>query len=318
MTRAGKVFVLCPAGAVSGGPEALHQFAGALLARGVAAALVYYPPGPHAVPEPFRHYGAAVSPGAEDNEAAVIVIPEVATSLVWRFPHARKAIWWLSVDNYFKWQHINPGPSVLRRRDDLVHLCQSHYAKDFLARRHVTNTLMLTDFLTSDSFTPGPLADRVPFVAYNPKKAPETTQRLMAQAGGHGWLKLEGLDTATLAEVLRQVRIYVDFGPHPGRDRIPREAALCGAIVITGRKGAAAFDADLPLPARFRLDEGAADFDATALALIGELLGSDSAFMQASAQQVPYREWIAGNRDAFLNEVDGFIAAMDLQAQSAS
>ena len=71
MTRAGKVFVLCPAGAVSGGPEALHQFAGALLARGVAAALVYYPPGPHAVPEPFRHYGAAVSPGAEDNEAAV-------------------------------------------------------------------------------------------------------------------------------------------------------------------------------------------------------------------------------------------------------
>jgi hypothetical protein len=319
MTGRCKVFILCPAGAVSGGPEALHQLAGALRARGVAAAMVYYPSGPqHAVPAPYWHYGVAVSPGVADDEAAVIVIPEVVTSLAWRFPRARKAIWWLSVDNYFKWQHLNPGPSVLERRADFVHLCQSHYARDFLDRRGVGPRLMLTDFLTTEVFRAGAAAGRVPAVAFNPKKAPETTQRLMASGGGRIWLPLEGLDKESLAEVLRQVRVYVDFGPHPGRDRIPREAALCGAVVVTGRRGAAAFAADVPIPERFRLDEAAADFDVSALGLIDELLRSDAAFLAASEQQAGYRRWIDGNRDAFMREVDGFVAAMGLLSGGSS
>ena len=313
-----RVFILCPAGAISGGPEALHQLGGALRARGVAAAMVYYPTGPrHEVPAPYRHYGVAVSPGVADEADSVIVIPEVITSLAWRFPLARKAVWWLSVDNYFKWQQLNPGPSVLQPRPDLVHLCQSEYARDFLQRRGVGPRLMLTDFLTAAVFRAGPAAGRLPAVAFNPKKAPQTTQRLMAAGSGRVWLPLEGLDKESLAEVLRQVRVYVDFGPHPGRDRIPREAALCGAVVVTGRRGAAAFGADVPIPERFRLDE-AADFDARALGLIDELLRSDAAFLEASEQQGDYRTWIDGNRDAFMREVDGFIATMGLLSGGSS
>jgi len=313
MTGRCKIFILCAAGAISGGPEALHQLGGALRARGVAASMVYYPSGPqHAVPVPYRHYGVAVSPGVADDEASVIVIPEVVTSLAWRFPRARKAIWWLSVDNYFKWQHLNPGPSVLERRADFVHLCQSHYARDFLDRRGVGPRLMLTDFLTTEVFRAGVAAGRVPAVAFNPKKAPETTQRLMAAGGGRIWLPLEGLDKESLAEVLRQVRVYVDFGPHPGRDRIPREAALCGAVVVTGRQGSAAFPGDVPIPDRFRLDEAAVDFDVRALGLIDELLRSDAAFLEASEQQAGYRGWIEGNWEGFMHEVDGFIAAIGL------
>ena len=313
MTLPCRVFILCPAGAISGGPEALHQLGGALRARGIAAAMVYYPTGSrHEVPAPYRHYGVAVSSGVADDAESVVVIPEVVTSLAWRFPRARKAIWWLSVDNYFKWQQLNPGPSVLQPRPDLMHLCQSEYARDFLAQRGVGPRLMLTDFLTAEVFRAGPAAGRVPAVAFNPKKAPETTQRLMGAGGSRVWLPLEGLDKESLAEVLRQVRVYVDFGPHPGRDRIPREAALCGAVVVTGRRGAAAFAADVPIPERFRLDEAAVDFDARALRLIDELLRSDAAFLRAWEQQAGYRQWIAGNRAAFMREVDGFVAAVGL------
>lgn len=308
-----KVFILCPAGAISGGPEALHQLCGALRARGVAAAMVYYPAPPqHAVPPPYRRYGATVSSGVADAEESIIVIPEVMTSLVWRFPRARKAIWWLSVDNYFKWQHLNPGPSVLEPQPDLVHLCQSHYAFDFLARRGAVPRLMLTDFLTTRVFWAAPAVERVPAVAFNPKKAPETTQRLIAAGSGRIWLPLEGLDKEALAEVLRQVRVYVDFGPHPGRDRIPREAALCGALVVTGRRGAAAFAADIPIPECFRLDEAEGDFDQRALGLIDELLRSDTAFLEASEEQAGYRAWIGSDREVFAHEVERFIAALGL------
>jgi hypothetical protein len=307
-----KIFILCPAATISGGPEALHQLGGALRNKNVDAAIVYYPAAQqaHQVPAPYRHYGVAVSPMVEDDPASVVVIPEVATSLAWRFPNARKAIWWLSVDNYFKWQHINPGPSVFDPRPDLVHLCQSRYAHDFLAGRGVGPLLMLTDFLTTDVFTSGPVSGRLPVVAYNPKKAPETTQRLIARHSGRVWLPLENLSQQTLAELLCEVRIYADFGPHPGRDRIPREAALCGAVVITGRKGAAAFPTDMPLPERFRLDEQLPDFEAHAITLLDELLGSDAAFLEASEHQATYRRWIGENKATFLTEIDGFIAAL--------
>ena len=35
-------------------------------------------------------------------------------------------------------------------------------------------------------------------------------------------------------------------------DRLPREAALAGCIVITNREGAAAHDEDVPLPPEFK------------------------------------------------------------------
>ncbi len=315
MKQRRRVFVLCPADTISGGPEALHQLAGALRAKGVDAAMVYYPAAPagNPVPVPYRQYDVAVRHTIEDDTATVVVIPEVVTSVAWKFPLSKKAIWWLSIDNYFKWQHLNAGPSVFAPRPDLVHLCQSHYAYDYLMHRAVQPLLMLTDFLTPDVFSPGKAAGRLPVAAYNPRRGSESLQWLMAQTGDHVWLPLQNMDKAELSEILRTVRLYVDFGSHPGRDRIPREAALCGAVVVTGRKGSAGFRADMPLPERFRLDEQAVDFEARALALIDELLESETAFLAASFEQECYRDWIRCSRKVFEAEVDAFVAEMRLR-----
>jgi len=32
-------------------------------------------------------------------------------------------------------------------------------------------------------------------------------------------------------------QVYIDFGHHPGQDRLPREAVQCGCVVITGKRG---------------------------------------------------------------------------------
>jgi hypothetical protein len=317
MSRISKVFIFCPAGVVSGGPEALHQLSYALRQRGVAAFMVYYPR-PLPVPEPYRRYQPSIAAVPDDDEDSLIVVAEVITSIVWRFKRATRAIWWLSVDNYFKWQHINPGPSVLEDRPDIAHLCQSHYVRMFLTDRGVTRTLMLTDYLTPEIFSPGPAAGRSAVIAYNPKRAPETTERLMAGPAGHVWLPLEGMDQDAVAALLRQVRVYADFGQHPGRDRIPREAALSGAVVVTGRRGAAAFPEDLPIPDRFRLDEQAPDFESQAHALLTELLGSETAFAEAWAEQASYRAWAGGDRDRFEAEVDRLAAALGMTVEEPS
>ena len=48
--------------------------------------------------------------------------------------------------------------------------------------------------------------------------------------------------------------IYIDFGEHPGKDRIPREAALRNLIVITNRNGAAVNNIDVPIDNMFKID----------------------------------------------------------------
>ena len=318
-----KVSILCPAGSISGGPEAMHQLCGGLRTRGVDAAMVYYGGSgggraPCSVPAEYAYCGVEVRPIAEDGPDQMIVIPEVATSLAHRFPTARKAIWWLSVDNYFKWQHLNPGPSVLDPGADLLHLCQSQYARDFLSRAGIAAPLMLTDYLTPGAFALGSPTDRLPLIAYNPKKAPDALHHLIADRGGRAWIPLEGLDKPALADLLREVRVSIDFGPHPGRDRLPREAALCGAVVITGRRGAAAFADDIPLAASYRLDEAAPDFHANALGIIDRLLGEEDDFLLAWAEQRSYRHWIGRNAAVFAVELEEFIAALGQRQRSAA
>lgn len=53
-------------------------------------------------------------------------------------------------------------------------------------------------------------------------------------------------------------KVYIDFGNHPGKDRIPREAAISGCIVITGKRGAAAFAEDVCIPETYKFDESCA------------------------------------------------------------
>ena len=63
------------------------------------------------------------------------------------------------------------------------------------------------------------------------------------------------MSRAEVRKALCTVKVYADFGSHPGRDRMPREAALCGACVLTNRRGSANFAEDVPLPTLYKLDQ---------------------------------------------------------------
>lgn len=187
-------------------------------------------------------------------------------------------------------------------------MAQSRYAMEFLRQRNVHERHWLTDYIPSSAFKTGTPGLRLPIVAYNPKKGMEITQSLIARCGELPiWLKLEGLSQNEMRDLLQAASIYIDFGGHPGRDRIPREAALSGAIVITGRRGAAAFSDDVPLPDRFRLDEQAPNFEIGAASLVNGLLTSERNFLDASTEQEGYRRWVSLNRENFMREIDDFV-----------
>ena len=49
--------------------------------------------------------------------------------------------------------------------------------------------------------------------------------------------------------------MYIDFGHHPGKDRLPREAAMSMCAIMTGRRGSAKYDEDVPIPRKYKYDE---------------------------------------------------------------
>ena len=56
-------------------------------------------------------------------------------------------------------------------------------------------------------------------------------------------------------------KVYIDFGNHPGKDRIPREAAISGCCIITGKRGSAKYKDDVYIEDEFKFNDSEENID---------------------------------------------------------
>ena len=279
-----KIYILCPAQLATGGPELLHQLGHKLIKMGLDAQMYYFPPDPtNSVHPNYLHYQVPFTHLVENQEASLVIFPEILLANLSdkNLNRTHKVIWWLSVDNYLfiakkskksifsKWNARlrgrpvipeMPGINELLAHPEYYHLAQSAYAVDFLHQKGFQNISYLSDYLNSVFLAESAkvnLAAKKDQVLYNPKKGFEFTQQLMAAASDLNWIPLENMSPKQVADTLAESKVYIDFGQHPGKDRFPREAAVMGCCIITGKRGSAAFDADLPLPEGFKFEDTA-------------------------------------------------------------
>ncbi len=84
-------------------------------------------------------------------------------------------------------------------------------------------------------------------------------------------------------------------------DRLPREAALAGCVVVTNRDGAANFNEDVPLPAEFKFRT----FDSNRIyTMLKECCNNHEEY---AAKMKPYREWILGQEKEMVHCVDRLV-----------
>jgi hypothetical protein len=279
LTQNNRVYIVCLANFATGGPELLHQLAFKLRVMGLDAFMYYFNAGEeNPVHSNYRHYNVPFETSIPNNPDIWLVFAETQLDLLSKkeWSQCHKIVWWLSIDNYFvvlqnsqksllskintflRGRNVTPGvPSLKKLLTDqsIYHLAQSAYALDFLKRNQFKNTVYLSDFI-SDIFIENAcktvLFDKKDQVLYNPKKGLDFTQKLMAAAPDICWIPLENMSPQQVAKTLAQSKVYIDFGNHPGKDRFPREAALMGCCIITGRKGSAAFVEDVPIAETYK------------------------------------------------------------------
>lgn len=325
-----RVLVPYHRGFQTGGPEALHQLVDSLRRLGVSAWLWPIPGtrGEGRVAD-YEQYEAPETTEIMDWPDTAVVLPETVFGLSEYWRSAALYAWWLSVDNapYFSHRKRMSNAAVdaprslskmaltrsyasshralwrdrrLLRR--MTHLTQSEYARRFIMKNLLVRPTMLGDYI------PGPLPKEVQkpkgkvSVAFNPKKGRELTKQIRSLSDQSiTWLAIEELGRDGVGALLNQSAVYIETGHQPGKDRLPREAALHGCIVLALRRGAGANDSDCALPREHKVVPGPAaarDFAALLDVVLADPLHHRSL-------QADYRGRVLADRAAFDRAVRG-------------
>lgn len=319
-----KVYILCPGNVQTGGPELAHQFASTLISFGIQAYICYYeltgaPLNRNdPVHDVYKKYHVPYVFKPEDSNRNILIAPETVTEFLYFKKKVQRVIWWMSVDNYFVRlkklfnAHLNaPLNSPIQKffyfgneDRDITHFVQSEYARQFLKLNGLPDSKIFTveDYLNQAFLNRAANVDlslKENFVAYNPKKGFEITQQLINIAPDINWRPIQNMTPEQVQELLAKSKVYIDFGHHPGKDRIPREAAISDCVVIVGKRGAAANDFDINIPDEFKFD----DSKSSPQQVIDKIREVFKNFPAAHEKQAAYRARILDDKNRFTKEV---------------
>lgn len=275
-----KIYIVCPASSRTGGLELLHQLTYVLNLYRVNAIIAYTNIRNDTPTNPAykKYVNDYVSfDEIEDEKNILVIISEHQVELMTVFKKADVAIWWLSVDNYLKvydpivafkllgfkgiaW-YVKRGRWKYRisriKTKVKYNFAQSYYAVDFLEHNGFSNIDYLSDYINTDylNVKMDKTLPRNNVVLYNPKKGAKFSKYLISLDSNIKWIPLINLTNNQVKELLMSSKVYVDFGNHPGKDRFPREAAMCGCCVITDRRGSAAYYHDVTIDNRYKFED---------------------------------------------------------------
>jgi hypothetical protein len=283
--------VLIPFDSDRGGAESLYQLVYFLKKFNTKVSIVYtlnwrgfFKKKKTLIPESMEKYckDVQIKNFLKDEEDNIIFVPEIFTSYVRNLKYSKINICWLSVNNYFvgktkfnenfKWiirgkygvgrimhPHFKQPLNINEiNGKDVNHIAQSIYAEKFIKSNFGKKPIPIYDFIDDipkidKSFFN--LSLRSKSIIYNPAKGYKITKKLIKKyKSQYNFIPIQNMKHKEVRELLKNSFLYIDFGEHPGKDRIPREAILCGCCLITGYRGSAAFK-DLPIDKKFKLFE---------------------------------------------------------------
>ena len=234
-------------------------------------------------------------PENEDVKRNILIASEILSSLslLPNYKSIRKGVWFLGVDIYyysrltikdfFIKRAINKISKIIikktlidfditsrevvdqlmikydYRKDPLLKnadffMSQSNYAINHF--KELSPDYYLSDYLNEDFLkTETNLSQKENIVVYNPKKGFAFTKKIISSAKDIKFVPLINMSREEVIKTLQKAKVYIDFGNHSGKDRIPREAAILGCCVITGKRGSAAYFEDVPIPDEYKFDD---------------------------------------------------------------
>lgn len=312
-----KVAIAAPIGIETGGPEALHQLCHVIRGFGVDAYLFPWEGTENSKPvDAYSNYDAPIDTSLSKD--TFLIVPETVPNMILK--SNKSAIWWLSVDNSPLAQGKASNFSLSRNETEtyrhnltaefwakfhsssVMHLTQSCYAKDFVEKTFNKPGRMLTDYINKNDLkvNSGPSKDLVSFSL----KGSDYFDFYREMLNEYNCVQIRDMSKETSMEALANSRLYIDLGGQPGRDRLPREAALLHAHVMLNNAGAASFYWDAPLSASFKFDVK------DSYRAVEKIRTYLQAAPKPNSSQLIYRNWVKCQYASFKFEVWRFLKSI--------
>jgi len=310
-----KYYILSP-WAETGGPEALHQLCSTLNELGEDAYIYYYG-------NDFSqtHKGEFIQKYSSynlkscdigsinflDDPENVVIVPEVfPVRIIEQFKKCKVVFWRLSIFTHGQELDLPIFKKVYQG-------CQNDTQFNILKNSKLFNRkkyFMLSDYINLDYIKEEKsiLKDRKNYILYNPKKGLKHTQLIINELSGYNvkLIPISGMSNEQINGLICASKIYIDFGDHPGKDRMPRECASGGCVVITGTQQCGANIKDIPIQTKFEYDESNDKYDYKKISkFILEVARNYEFYFE---QQKHYRDSIRKEKMIFNREVKNMIS----------
>lgn len=306
---------------ITGGTEALHQLAFTINNLGGNAKIAYFDGGancnivdniltcsnpPITSLVAYEKYHPVIFDKLDITNQTLLIFPEIVIPFVMGNNFSKVAIWWLSIDNAFIFNSNLKYDSYKKKlfgKEGLINFYQSEYAKLFLIENNAQIVIPLFDYINPTFTEQRPTtADSKKFISIFPKKGKEIADIFLSNAKDINFKLIQDMSADEVALTLKESIIYIDFGHHPGKDRVPRESIASDAIVFVNKQGAASNYSDYPLDDyfKFSLDDIQSGL---LLEKIYSALKNPSAYL---SRQTYFKQKVALEKSEFEHQVKSF------------
>lgn len=325
-----EIQILIPGGGFYGGIESLHQLAHLINKIKYPVSVVYVPKYQNFSKTNFilnknlKNYKIRIKNKIIDNKNVLVIVPETFTGYLSKIYNAKKCIYWLSIDNYlFKKKKdasilnifINFISSIKFlskylsldlylpqltydriKRDKIFNLCQSRYAFDYLKKNNMKNLNMIIDYIPIRNFKK--YKKKIDIIL-NSNKGYQFNELFKKQYNNILNIQyLKNLNLVQTQKVIAKSKLFIDFGNHPGRDRIPRETVIQKTNLFVMNRGSANYYQDVPISKYYKFDNYN---DLTSFKIIKSLLLNKN-FIHKN-----YRKKIYNDKKLMLHQIKRFL-----------
>lgn len=329
------IYFITPPNSPTGGPTLLHQAAKELRILGFKT-FIFYDGASSLINPVHTKFKNANIPFSTDIEiikdSDIVVVPELYYLIrKYSFLKATKVIWWLSVDNYivskfynsligkltklflkiikgsnYKFiEHFEIAKKLTSKKSNYIksynhHWVQSNYALEFLKNFNISPKYV-GDYLVDDFKNYGDILKKKNIICYSPSKGIGITQKIIKHNPQINFIAIQNMTPSEVSNLLNKSKIYIDFGNHPGQDRIPREARMSNCVVIVGKRGSAINLIDVPIPKKYKFSKKMRKKQFNELKILFEdILGNHSTHLE---NQKKYLNMIKSQKMKFIKDL---------------
>ena len=251
----------CPSKLATGGTEGIHHLVSELNKCGANAKILYVGSSDDPQPKEYSEYNCPFITELPKDYEGTVIFPEVWGNNVIepRYRGMTTVINWQGIDVYYWNNPVNTQKKFLQNKST-IHVTMSEYGMEHL-RGLGLNPLKIPDCINNDflqDFTEE--YDRSNTVLYNPVPVKMTNfqETVMARCVTELGIKfkpIKGYTKLDLIDLFRHSKLYIDFGVFSGRERLPREAVMCGCCILTSNKGTAKAYLDNAIPDKYKIED---------------------------------------------------------------